>query len=178
VIFLIGLSGCVLLGLLLWRHCELFFGWNHGRRQCWGGVWKSDGFPEHKIPEWMHRSHEEIGDKKSPKACTSLKSCESLYMCPRTLFYRETKDFYILKLPSNLKNISSVNMYMNVFYIPWFAGLISYIYGPATSSHFKPRLFEMTSLTWPLIDSRGLFLEDLDTSRLVNLRLLNLPEVH
>jgi hypothetical protein len=26
VILLVGLSGCVLLGLLLWRHRELFFG--------------------------------------------------------------------------------------------------------------------------------------------------------
>jgi hypothetical protein len=32
-------------------------------------------------------------------------------------------------------------VHINVFYIPWFAGLISYIYKFATSSHFKPRLF-------------------------------------
>jgi hypothetical protein len=38
-------------------------------------------------------------------------------------------------------------MYMNVFYI-------SYIYKPATSSHTKSGLFEMTSLTWLLADSR------------------------
>jgi hypothetical protein len=59
------------------------------------------------------------------------------------------RDFYIPRLPSNLKNIPSVNMFINVFYIPWFPGLISYIYKPTTSSHFKPELFEMTSLTWP-----------------------------
>jgi hypothetical protein len=45
-----------------------------------------------------------------------------------------------MRLPSNLENIPSVNMYMNVFYIPWFVGLTSYIYKPATSSHFKPEL--------------------------------------
>jgi hypothetical protein len=49
-------------------------------------------------------------------------------------------DFYIPKIPLNLRNIPSVNMYMNVFYILWFAGLISYIYKSATSSHVKPGL--------------------------------------
>ena len=33
-------------------------------------------------------------------------------------FIGRRRDFYIPKLPSNLKNISSVNMYKNVFYIP------------------------------------------------------------
>jgi hypothetical protein len=50
-------------------------------------------------------------------------------------FIGRRRDFYILKIPSNLRNIPSVNMYMNVFYISWFAGLISYICKPATSSH-------------------------------------------
>jgi hypothetical protein len=31
------------------------------------------------------------GDKESPKDCSSLKSCESLYTCPRAPFYREKK---------------------------------------------------------------------------------------
>jgi hypothetical protein len=44
------------------------------------------------------------------------------------------------RLPSNLEYIPYVNMYMNVFYIPWFAELISYIYKSATSSHLKPGL--------------------------------------
>jgi hypothetical protein len=55
------------------------------------GVRKSDGVPEHESMEQTHESHEEIGDKESPKACTRLKSCESLYTCPRAPFYRETK---------------------------------------------------------------------------------------
>jgi hypothetical protein len=63
-------------------------------------------------------------------------------------FIGRRMDFYIPRLPSNLENIRNVNMYMNVFHIPWFAELISYIYKPATSSHFKPGLFEMASLTW------------------------------
>jgi hypothetical protein len=56
-------------------------------------------------------------------------------------FIGRRRDFYIPKIPSNLGNIPSVNMYMNVFYITWFAGLISYIYKPATSSHAQPGLF-------------------------------------
>jgi hypothetical protein len=30
-------------------------------------------------------------ETESPKACARLKSCESLYMCSRAPFYRETK---------------------------------------------------------------------------------------
>jgi hypothetical protein len=56
-----------------------------------GGVRKSDGVPKHEIPEQAHVSHEERRDKESPKACTCLKSRESLYTCPRAPFYRETK---------------------------------------------------------------------------------------
>jgi hypothetical protein len=31
------------------------------------------------------------GDKESPKDCSRLKSCESLYTCPHAPFYREMK---------------------------------------------------------------------------------------
>jgi hypothetical protein len=43
------------------------------------------------------------------------------------------RDFYILKVLSNLRNIPNLNMYMNVFYI-------TYICNPTTSSHIKPGL--------------------------------------
>jgi hypothetical protein len=33
-------------------------------------------------------------------------------------FIGRRRDFYIPKIPSNLRNMPSVNMYMNVFYIP------------------------------------------------------------
>jgi hypothetical protein len=90
-------------------------------------------------------------------------------------FIGRRRDFYIPKIPSNLRNIPNVNMYMNVLYIPWFAGLISYIYKPATSSHIKPgllrRRLDLASYwfmnllfmvifvchnlrTWTLVDSR------------------------
>jgi hypothetical protein len=55
-------------------------------------------------------------------------------------FIERRRDFYIPKVPSNLRNIPNVNMYTNVLYILWFAGLTSYIYKPATSSHIKPGL--------------------------------------
>jgi hypothetical protein len=57
---------------------------------CWG-VRKSEGVTKHKSREQKHTSHERQGDKESLKACTRLKSCGSLYMCPRAPYYRETK---------------------------------------------------------------------------------------
>jgi hypothetical protein len=79
-----------------------------------GGL-KNGWVPEHKKHEQKHSSHEEGGDKESPKVCSRLKSCESLYMCPCA---PRQKDFYIPGIPSNLENIPSVNTYMNIFYIP------------------------------------------------------------
>jgi hypothetical protein len=61
-------------------------------------------------------------------------------------FIGRWRDFYIPKIPSDPRNIPSVNMYMNVFYS-------SYIYKPATNLHTKPGLFETTSLTWLPTDS-------------------------
>jgi hypothetical protein len=82
------------------------------------GVQKSEGVPEHKSYESKYAIYERQGDKESPKACTHLKSCEPLYMCPRAPFYRDTKGILHSRLPSNLGNIPSVNMDKNVFYIP------------------------------------------------------------
>jgi hypothetical protein len=55
-------------------------------------------------------------------------------------------------------------------------GLISYIYKPATSSHFKPKLFGTTSLTWSSIDFRNLIREDHYLSRLTNWDSLSFPK--
>jgi hypothetical protein len=65
---------------------------------------------------------------------------------PHPTFTGRRRDFYILRLPSNLGNIPSVNMYMSVFYIPWFAELISYIYKLATRSHLESGLLAL--LLW------------------------------
>jgi hypothetical protein len=85
------------------------------------GVQKWEGVPEHesfKSKCAIHEIHERQGDQESPKVCTHLKSCEPLYTCPRAPFIETQKDFYIPKLPSNLENIPSVNMYKNALYIP------------------------------------------------------------
>jgi hypothetical protein len=75
---------------------------------CWGGVRKPAGVLEHKSFETGSQASsleprkvrkrgiseslcERWGNEESPKACVRLKSCESLYMCPRTPFYREMK---------------------------------------------------------------------------------------
>jgi hypothetical protein len=51
--------------------------------------------PEHKRGEYVNvqvrNTVDERGDKESPKDCSCIKSCESLYTCPRAPFYRETK---------------------------------------------------------------------------------------
>jgi hypothetical protein len=57
-------------------------------------------------------------------------------------FIGRRRDFYIPRLPANLGNILNVNAHKNVLYILWFARLISYIYKPATSSHFKSGLLK------------------------------------
>jgi hypothetical protein len=89
MIFLVSFSGCFLLGILLCRHRELFIGWDHGGRQCWGS--ENQGIPEHKIPERTRESMQKWGDKESSKVCTHLKSCEPLYTCPWVPFHREAK---------------------------------------------------------------------------------------
>jgi hypothetical protein len=100
-------------------------------------------------------------DKESPKDCSNLKSCDPVTRALTPPFIEKRRDFYIPKVPSNLRNILNVNTYMNVFYI-------SYIYKLATSSHAKPGLFEVTSLTWLLAGSRVSHLGNLHMPRLPN----------
>jgi hypothetical protein len=143
---------------------------------CWGSQ-KSKGIPEHKSFEQEHKSREELGDKESPKACPHLKSCESLYMCLCAPFIGRRREFYIPKIPSNLGNIPNVNMYTNVFYIPWFTGLISYIYKLATSSHLKPGLLRWRLWLCSFLIPEFLFHEDHRLLRLPNQIFINSPEL-
>jgi hypothetical protein len=87
-------------------------------------------------------SHEKWGDKESWKPMLASKVVNPFTRALVPPFIGRWRDFYIPRLPSNLGNIPNVNTYKNVFYIPWFAGLISYIYKPATSSRFKPGLLK------------------------------------
>jgi hypothetical protein len=102
---------------------------------------KIEGSPQSQESKQAHESQEEKGDKESPKACTRLKSCEPLYTCRRPPFIGRQGDFYNPRLPSNRKNIPSMNMYMNVFYILWFEELISYILQASCLFTLKIRTF-------------------------------------
>jgi hypothetical protein len=145
VLFLVVLSGIILLGLLLWWHRELFFSWNHGGCQCWG-LRKPAGVPEHKSYETgsQARSHEsrKVRRQNLRKPVHASKVVNPFTCALAPPFTGRRRDFYIPRLPSNLRNIPNENIYKNVFYISWFAGLISYIYKAATSSHFEPGLLK------------------------------------
>jgi hypothetical protein len=68
-----------------------------------------------------------------------------------------------------------VNIYMNVFYIPWFGGLISYIYRRATSSHVKPGLLRQRLWLGISLVSESLIREDLHLSQPSNLDFSRFP---
>jgi hypothetical protein len=64
----------------------------------------------------MQFTKEEI--KNLPKTAHTSKVGNPFTRALTPPFIGRRMDFYIPKIPSNLRNISSVNMYMNVFYIP------------------------------------------------------------
>jgi hypothetical protein len=85
------------------------------------GVRKSEGTPEHKlrkIPEQIRESAREHGDKESRKSVLVSKVVSPFTRALGPPFIgRRKRDFYVLRLPSNLGNIPNVNMYMNISYI-------------------------------------------------------------
>jgi hypothetical protein len=88
-----------------------------------GGVSENlDEIPEHKSKECtnvqVRNSIHERGYKKSPKTAHASKVVNPFTIALTPPFIGRRRDFYILKIPSNLRNIPSVNMYMNVLYIP------------------------------------------------------------
>jgi hypothetical protein len=108
----------------------------------------SDGIPEHRRARAQNTRTFKTGTQFTKEETNNLLKTAhaSKVVNPFTRalappFIGRRRDFYISRIPSNLQDIPSVNMYMNVFYIPWFAVLISYIYKPATSSHTKPKIF-------------------------------------
>jgi hypothetical protein len=106
------------------------------------GVRKSEGVPEHKSREQKHTSHERQGDKESLKACTRLKSCESLYTCPRTTFYREMKGHLHFEITLESKEYSQCEHVQECLLHPVICGANFIHYKSATSSHFKPGLLK------------------------------------
>jgi hypothetical protein len=173
VFFLVDLSGSVLLGPLLGWHRELFFGWNTVGANV-GGSEKSDGIPEPKSQEQVHESYDQE-TKNLRKLVLTSKVVNPFTCAIAPPFIGRRRDFYIPKIPSNIRNIPSVNTYINVFYIPWFAGLISHIYKPNTSSHVKPRLLKQRLWLGFLLVFESLTREDIHTSRLPNLDYSRFP---
>jgi hypothetical protein len=86
-------------------------------------------------------------------------------------FIGRRRDIYIPTIPLSPKNISSVNAHTNVFYI-------SYIYKLTTSSHAKPELFEMTSLTLLLASSWIFPLKKSSRTMIPELALRHTPEFY
>jgi hypothetical protein len=89
-----------------------------------GGSENSEGIPEHKsiriqnartYKPGMQFTKEET--KNLPKTALASKVVNLFTRALVPPFIGRQRDFYIPKIPSNLRNIPSVNMYMNVFYI-------------------------------------------------------------
>jgi hypothetical protein len=149
------------------RHCSALLGWSQWECSSWtssvverqlfstettvganvGGSENQMESPNTRVANKSTQITKKEGIKNLRKSVLASKVVNPFICALTPPFIGRRKDFYITRLSSNLKNIRNVNMYMNVFYIPWFVELISYIYKPATSSHFKPGLFETTSLT-------------------------------
>jgi hypothetical protein len=134
------------------RHVPEWFAWKCSTQIC---IFQrsclhrenSDKIPEHRSVRMRNMRTSKSGTqftneetKNLQKTANASKVANRFTRALASPFIGRRRDFYIPKIPSNLRNISSVNMYMNVFYIPWFTGLISYIYKSATSSHIKPGL--------------------------------------
>jgi hypothetical protein len=115
------------------------------------GVRKSDGSPEHKIPEWSQESVKKRGDKVSPEVWLHLKSCESLYMCPRTPFYREAKGLLHSEIVLESKEYSKCEHVQEcLLHLVICGDNFTYL---RVSHQFTPwtRTFEAMSLTWSLL---------------------------
>jgi hypothetical protein len=111
-----------------------------------GGVQKFRRNPRTQVEGKSKRSSTLMTQEETKNLLKTAQTSKVVILVTRSLmppFIGRRRDFYISKVPSNLRNIPNVNTYMNVFYI-------SYIYKLATSSHAKPGLFEATSLTWLL----------------------------
>jgi hypothetical protein len=80
-----------------------------------------DEIPKHKSRECtnvqVRNSIHERGDKESPKIAHASKVVNPFTRALTPPFIERRRDFYIPKIPSNQRNIPSVNMYMNVLYI-------------------------------------------------------------
>jgi hypothetical protein len=88
-----------------------------------GGVSKNpDRTPEHRSNEYTNvqvwNTIHERGDKESPKTAHASKVVNPFTRALAPPFIGRRREFYIPKIPSDLRNIPSVNTYMNVLCIP------------------------------------------------------------
>jgi hypothetical protein len=89
-----------------------------------GGSENSDGIPEHGSARIQNmqtfKSITQFTKEETKNLLKTAPTSKVVNPFTRALappFIRRRRDFYILKIPSNLRNIPSVNMYMNAFYI-------------------------------------------------------------
>jgi hypothetical protein len=127
----------------------------NGRRQCWGSE-NQKGSTNTRVSKEGIQFTKDGETKNLWKSALATKVVNPFTRALAFPFIGKRRDFYIPRIPSNLRNIPSVNTYTNVFYIPWFTGLISYIYKSTTGSLFKPGL-----LMWCLWLGSFLTLESL-----------------
>jgi hypothetical protein len=73
--------------------------------------------PNTRFMDKIHKSYE-METKNLQKTVLASKVVNYFTRALVPPFIWRRRDFYIPKIPSNLRNIPSVNMYMNVFYIP------------------------------------------------------------
>ncbi len=73
--------------------------------------------PNTRFTNKIHKSYE-METKNLQKPVLTSKVVNPFTRALAPPFIGRRRDFYIPKIPSNLRNIPSVNMYMNVFYIP------------------------------------------------------------
>jgi hypothetical protein len=106
----------------------------NGKRECWGYPKiriRSPNIGEENMQTFKSEAQMTQEETRNPlKTAHASKVANRFTRALAPPFIGRRRDFYIPKVPSNLRNIPNVNMYMNVFYI-------TCIYKPATSSHIK-----------------------------------------
>jgi hypothetical protein len=116
----------------------------------------------------MQESSPKRGDKDSPKVCVHLKSCEPLYTCPRTPFYREAKGLLHSEITLESKEYSKCEHVQEYLLHPVICGA-NFTYLQA-GHQFTPRTrtFEATPLTGSSLDLRPFIQENYQSPRSLN----------
>jgi hypothetical protein len=87
----------------------LFFGWNHGGRQCWGSKNRMES-PNTRLRSKQTKLAKRLGTKNPQNSVLASKVVDPFTRNLVPPFIGRRRDFYIPRLPSNLENIPSVNM--------------------------------------------------------------------